>query len=387
MAWVFGCALAPYAHAQWSACTTPGYSPRQGITIAPDGAVIAAGNDGRVWRSTDACSSWTITATDTTKSILAIAAPSATTIFTSGVQGRIYRSTNAGNTWSLLNSGTVQNLNDIIFTTALNGWVVGDQGVIRRTTNGGNTWTSVQSGTTNALHGIAFAADGSGFIVGSNGTILRTTNGVTWQPQVSGVAQALLGVTAVDASHAFACGIDSRFLRTTDGGTTWLASYLDDANYLDLHTIVAQGPDSVRAAGQGGLIRSSLDGGLTWELEAGNPGALLLDMDLNSWCEAYASGTGGVVARFSCGIPTALPGETSVHVRVGPIPFADALHVTVECPLTAVGLYDLQGVRCMAPMGDTASGITLDTRMLPSGPYILRVVCGETTAMRQVVKL
>lgn len=59
--------------------------------------------------------------------------------WSAGENGTIYRTTNAGNNWFADNTPTTQNLNSIQFVNELTGWAAGENGVILKTTTGGLT--------------------------------------------------------------------------------------------------------------------------------------------------------------------------------------------------------------------------------------------------------
>ncbi len=57
-----------------------------------------------------------------------------------GDNGKIYMTTDYGSSWYPKESGTSENLYDVTFKNPLEGVVVGANGVVRYTSNAGNTW-------------------------------------------------------------------------------------------------------------------------------------------------------------------------------------------------------------------------------------------------------
>ncbi|HAX49033.1 MAG TPA: YCF48-related protein [Ignavibacteria bacterium] len=100
--------------------------------------------------------------------------PSFMKIILVGPNGRIRRSTNFGSTWSITTNITSTTLNSVYFANDNTGYIVGDNGTILKSINGGVNWVIENSSTTNSLKGIHFINTTIGWVVGSNGTVLRT---------------------------------------------------------------------------------------------------------------------------------------------------------------------------------------------------------------------
>jgi photosystem II stability/assembly factor-like uncharacterized protein len=106
--------------------------------------------------------------------------------------GRIRKTTDGGSTWSMLSTGTTDALFGIDFVNATTAYACGDHGTIIRTTDAGEMWTAQSSGLNEFLYGIDFTAPDTGYICSWSGKILKTTNGgVTfiqqpWGEQPSG---------------------------------------------------------------------------------------------------------------------------------------------------------------------------------------------------------
>jgi len=101
-----------------------------------------------------------------------------------GDYGRIFRSTDGGTTWSLQKTGTDAILLDVEFVDPLNGWAVGEMGTILHSSDGGITWETQTSEITYLMNGVEFADRLEGWIC-TYGNILHTTDGGNnWRVQI-----------------------------------------------------------------------------------------------------------------------------------------------------------------------------------------------------------
>lgn len=147
-----------------------------------------------------------------------------------------------------------------------NGWYVAAtlSGSIWRSPDG-MTWAQRFSGP-NGLNGLAFAA-GQFTAVGNSGVIFTSANGFDWtqrvllgNPNLTGVAHDGTRWLAVSTGTGVATSIDgvNWSLVTSNGGSA---------------NSVAYGAGLFVSAGNGGVIRTSADGGLTWIARTANAGS------------------------------------------------------------------------------------------------------------------
>ncbi|MFM9050691.1 MAG: YCF48-related protein [Bacteroidota bacterium] len=359
--------------AQWSLCNPVGYSPRQTISVTDNNTVFTAGNDGKVWKSLDHGSTWSISNTDTTKSILGMCFLNQDTGFVCGVAGKMFKTTDGGNTWSSVNSGAVVDLYDIEFVNATTGFVIGLNGTIRKTTNGGLSWSAMSSNTTAGLLAIDMVSATSGFITGSNGTILSTVNGTSWSQQSSNIISAINDVRSLDGTNAYACGSDARFLFTRNGGSTWQASYLD-LTYPDFYSIDFIDNDTGWICGQYGKVHSTTDGGISWNLEASSTGSLLLDLKASASCRLFVCGTGGTVISKNCNSTDIGSPEKEELMAVFPNPVKDLLNVNLPNGVFfgKISITDITGVVVIEKeITEWENPFSMDISWIPNGFYFL----------------
>jgi len=91
--------------------------------------------------------------------------------------GRILRTTNFGTNWTLYSTSTTRDINSIYMLSDNTIWAVGDNGAMLYSVNSGLNWTNAAAYTSNRLNKIKFFDQYTGFALGYNGTVLKTTDG------------------------------------------------------------------------------------------------------------------------------------------------------------------------------------------------------------------
>ncbi|HOZ06821.1 MAG TPA: YCF48-related protein [candidate division Zixibacteria bacterium] len=141
----------------------------------------AVGKNGLILQTTDGLT-WEIP-TDTVKTTLwAVDCFDANGVVAVGNGGEIWRTTDGGTTWSKVSSPTKSTLIDVSFVDAQSGKAVGQNGTVLSTGDGGRTWTVQASPTAETLIGVEMIDRNVGWIVGghapdASGVMLRTTTG------------------------------------------------------------------------------------------------------------------------------------------------------------------------------------------------------------------
>ncbi len=214
-------------------------------------------------------------------------------------------------------------LYDVQFLTAKLGWAVGEHGVIWQTNDGGQNWNLQNSGVSFALHSVCFLTDQIGWAAGggtvpfthqSRGVVIHTTDGGrTWKiltdtatPRIYKIKFFGLneGVMAGDPGANTPTGIFS----TSDGGKTWEGTIgikvrgwragdftaqdrglvsgkmgkiavvsegnlnqalMTDLGLTGVYAIKFSAAGRAWAAGDGGLLRFTENGGVSWKSPAG----------------------------------------------------------------------------------------------------------------------
>lgn len=158
-------------------------------------------------------------------------------------------------------------LYDVSFYDLYNGWAVGDFGTILYTSNQGQTWAQQRSGTEVELYDLFFYAADDGWAVGEQGTILHW-DGNIWEAKNSGTTLQLHAVHFINSLSGWVVGQDQIVLHTADGGATWnQLGYTGSEHYFSVYFNDENNGYLAGAAGNNGVIKSTVDGGLTWDIE------------------------------------------------------------------------------------------------------------------------
>ncbi len=193
-----------------------------------------------------------------------------------GDDGVVWHSIDGGGTWERQKSGTRGSLRAVHFQTPYTGWAVGRSelpgdaggvGVLLRTTDGGLSWEEVGVNALPGLHFVRFFDEQSGLVAGDGsdafptGIFTTADGGKTWRPVSGPRAASWRGGDFSDASTGVLVGAWGR-VGTVRGGA-YADADLDPLGGRTIHAVKACGPRAV-AAGDGGAVLTSGDGGNTW---------------------------------------------------------------------------------------------------------------------------
>lgn len=240
--------------------------------------------------------------------------------------------------WTQQQSNVTSDLLGVYFVSPTTGWAVGLGGVILQTTDGGHTWTQYSSPTTSELSKVGFLNSTTGWIVGGN-QILETTDGGTswqfnsnpspygeynysiycassnnqpecwiaggnratnytfilnspgngyWSLQVAGFAGRLAGIYFINDSLGWAAGDGGLVLSTMNGGRWWneqqtnVSSYLADVGFFT--------PKVGICVGDSGRILRSTDGGVHWTMVRSDPPTDIFKVFISNDSVGYVAG-------------------------------------------------------------------------------------------------
>ncbi|MEP7146880.1 MAG: YCF48-related protein [bacterium] len=204
--------------------------------------------------------------------------------FACGDQGFIFKSVNGGINWSMNNSGT-QNFNSISFLDANTGVAVGDNGRIVTTTNGGIIWSAqFVGGTTRDLLKVKYFAEGI-VVVGTYGIIITKEGSGSWTPVVTRTDSDIRGISGMSYNSAHVCG-GGGFIRNNSNGISNFFNFEVNpmmANLVDIQFYNSSLGFAVSSLNN--AIIKTTNGGLTWALTAGTSVSY-------SWTQKSPSGSG-----------------------------------------------------------------------------------------------
>ena len=150
---------------------------------------------------------------------------------------------------------------------------------------------------------------------------------VSWSRQYSTVAQDLFAVFAYDTLRAWAAGAGGTLLITTDGGISWNAHpvaaqfTIRDLHFVTPQTGLAVGHDSKQNA----VILKTTDGGLTWNRVLSSSTARLYSLDPGDALSLWAAGHEGKIERTTNGGTTWSQQFTGLTSTLRSIHFLDTM--------------------------------------------------------------
>jgi photosystem II stability/assembly factor-like uncharacterized protein len=329
-----------------------------------------------------------------------------------GDDGVVWHTIDGGKTWERQKTGTRASLRGLHFLTPYHGWAVGRVeapcggpavGVLLRTADGGMTWDEVGVNALPGLHAVRFFDDKAGVLCGDgsaafpSGMFTTADGGKSWKPvpgaklpscraaaffpgKLGGVvagAWGRLGTLSADGEYreaeldplagrslhavavtdtrqkgypaAYAAGDGGAVLSSTDGGKTWgfvnLGLPPAALAACDFRAVAAVGTHVWVAGRPGGFVLHSADAGKTWETQK-----LEVSVPVNGMCFLDEK-VGWAVGELGCVFATADGGKTWAVQRAGGQRAAVlCLHASARtAPLDAVAALGLgDGYLCAA---------------------------------------
>lgn len=231
--------------------------------------------------------------------------------YTNSSSAGVLKTVDGGLTWIDNFPFATTDICNINFPTKSIGYVVTqnatfDSVITYKTVNEGVSWTLISSFETllGILSNVYFSDAMTGSMVLQSSGIYKTSDGgVTWTPKLTTLSSDNLNALHFpSASVGYAVGGDSIF-KTTDMGETWNSIYLpssfpyNSVYFTDIDTGYACGGDGFTT----GVIRKTVDGGLSWTLSNSNPYTFQSIHFPNS-STGYACGQSGTIYKYSTAV-------------------------------------------------------------------------------------
>jgi photosystem II stability/assembly factor-like uncharacterized protein len=306
--------------AVWTSQTSGTTSALYSVSIVNDQVAWAVGVGGVARLTVDGGTTWTtigtlpadahmVFAVDATTA-LAVVNPSA------GNDARIYRTTNGGTGWSLVyqNTTTGAFMDAVHMFDASNGIAIGDpvsaQWLMLRTTDGGATWAPsgalAQAGTEAGWNNSFVWTDNNhGWFGTSNSRIYYTTDGGTnWAYGTTPAANSY-GVAMLSSTLGLAGAATGGTAKTADGGATWTAG-----STAGTGTVFPAGvsvPTNRFWATSGTTIYKTTDDGTTWTVDHSRAAAFdhiaMKVVPSANVIVGYAVGESGQISKYTEYLP------------------------------------------------------------------------------------
>ena len=234
-----------------------------------EGALLAAGSEPGIFRSTDEGTTWQPVAVEPPASFYNLFRIDSATISSVGAGGQVYRSLDDGASWTQMPALGGQELVDQWWHDAQRGYVIGPLRA-RATTNGGMSWQSIPGVVENFFFpgDIQFLDANNGWILVDFTTYRTTNGGASWFPKHGNPGVAPIyqqEAVLVDVSTRWICTAaeGAEIWKTTDDGLTWTQQY-GNQTVSGIHELTRAPSGRLDAVSDAGDLLWSDDGGSSW---------------------------------------------------------------------------------------------------------------------------
>ena len=285
------------------------------VALLPNGDILAA-EPGAIALSTDQGDSWSVRVTDMEEGFSEFFVVDASRVIAVGLVGSIWLSEDGGSTWDRTHQGTggLPGFWDVGFSDSDHGWLGGDSGWFFKTEDGGRTWLQAGNGLATGWMDLEMADARHGYAVSYSGYVGHTNDGGAWwnvdhvkvTGPIFGRDETLEAVCAVDPDFAVAAGHGGVVFKTEDGGATWQSigypelpeSFFHDVEFIDHDHGWVIGWD---AATLGNALYRTRNGGASWERIAEGQAFATSDMEFLSENVGWTCGASGEIHRTDDG--------------------------------------------------------------------------------------
>ena len=332
--------------------------------------VYIAGASGLIRRSADYGSTWMTHTTNITTTLYSLSADSLSGIAVgehapSGGNSVILRMINSDTVWTLASTSALQHLRSVNFWTGDMGMAVGDMGTIVATYDSGKTWqtSSVNNEMLN-ISAVGSAEDSIAIIVGAHGTMYKTKNTgrddelSSWSQLHHGRPITWYGLAFSDQYNGIAAGVGGLIFQTTDGGDNWVQHSTGGSQFLDVTYCTH---DIAYAVGWYGGMYYSADGGTNWHYQLSGATADLQAVRFQD-SVGYAVGLSGTIIR-------ARDWGGAWTVQTSPLPTINFYDAAVLNTDTALIFGDKGYILRTTDKGNTWATTRVDTTMTIYAAY------------------
>lgn len=254
--------------AEWTVLSVGNANSFRAITQSGD-YLIAAGNGGVIFRSSDSGKTWVKYFDAPNVTFFDFATLPDGQLIVVGSDGINEVSSDHGATWSPFNLGVTKNVYGIDIKTvsgASTGYMVGANGIFRNYANATENWETRSLGVSTDLFGVEDRGDTTAWVVGADGKIFKLYYGGTSYSEVtSGTYETLYAVRFVSKTKGFIVGTMGTVLKTVDGGTTWNLVSIPGLSTQKLYSLDVSGNKVVIVGDQ--ILITSEDAGETWSVK------------------------------------------------------------------------------------------------------------------------
>ncbi len=192
-------------------------SSSKAVIVNNEGTVITTSNSGSTFtKQTLLAGEW----------LKAVTFPTSSIGYIAGELGRIYKTTNGGTSYTASQTtGDDEDIIELFFTSATNGYLADEFSRIKRTNNGGSSWQLLNTSGIGAVSQLYFLNDTLGYFVNENGGVSRTLNGQDIEFLGESCIDSPFDIHFANDSTGFIVGSFTNnscdISYTSDSGMTW----------------------------------------------------------------------------------------------------------------------------------------------------------------------
>lgn len=260
-----------------------------GVVMPSPGIAWAAGNDGKIARSTDGGKIWALQASGVSAHLQSIAAWDPQRAVAVGNRGTVIVTVNGGKTWSKASLPASVGAAKLVRVRTYPGgkaWAVGEMGTVLFSSDFGAAWSAKTAAEDVAWNDVSFVND-VGWLVGEFGRMRATRDGGEhWKAAEAPVKSSLNGVYFRSDLDGVAVGTEGVILHTQDGGANWRV--LQNVAEEHLYDVLWDGNRWIAVGDKGALLTAGVSadkwsdqservGGSSWHTQiAGSGGHYIL---------------------------------------------------------------------------------------------------------------
>ena len=247
---------------------------------------------------------WNLQETNTLSTLWSIEDLGGDTLIATGSYGLIIKSIDGGTTWTTKTAPVNYQLYDVDFYDGTWGLAIGEYKTILLTDNGGESWGNVSNHDNTWLSRVKYLNDTMVFIVGYEGKVRKSVDrGITWPDAAAdniATAYDLKDIWYFQNDDILICGENGILVTSSDYGVSWNIDSINTAETLRSIDFIDDQTGFI--VGDNGTVYSTTDGGGTWSLvTAISSSEDFYDVKFTSSSVGYIIGTNGLVLKTDDG--------------------------------------------------------------------------------------
>lgn len=231
-------------------------------------SVWLATDNGKIYKSSTTSNTLTPYSSGSSNSINSVCFVNESIGFACGVSSGMYKTTDGGITWSSSSAGiTGVDLTSVSFRDQLNGMAGGKGGKVFVTVNGGANWTEQSPGTTRDIFDVKIFADGMA-AAGAWGVLYLKPGSGSWTQAETNIRTDIRAIAGTSLADIHVCG-GGGFIRNNTNGNTLFRNFEKNPMLADLADIVYSGSKGFAVSSLNNAVIRTTNAGAKWELPSG----------------------------------------------------------------------------------------------------------------------